>query len=247
MKIFVVNGYPRSGKDQFIKLCEQEIGKAYCLKLSTVDQIKKMSTQLGWDGQKDEKSRKYLCEIKKLYSDWFDYSFEYIKKQISMFAYQLNEYTTEKNGVVFIQSRQPDEIHRFSKQFNAKTIFISRNSHQEYDNYADKNVENYKYDYYIDNSKTIDDLKISIKSFLLQSGILQITQKSLKETPEYKSGRYDIVKCPICGHTTLDNHFICYRCQWEYDDSLVDDVDYSFCNHSSIKDYKKSKIKKISI
>lgn len=62
--------------------------------------------------------------------------------------------------------------------------------------------------------------------------------KNLKETIEYKEYGFNIVKCPICGQETLDNHYVCENCNWEYD-GTVDEETYSCVNNSCIKDYKK--------
>ena len=40
---------------------------------------------------------------------------------------------------------------------------------------------------------------------------------NIRESKEYLEFGYNIVTCPICGKETLDNHFICPECNWEYD------------------------------
>ena len=32
---------------------------------------------------------------------------------------------------------------------------------------------------------------------------------------------FRIVTCPVCGYPTLDMHWICEHCGWEYDLSLI--------------------------
>ena len=34
-------------------------------------------------------------------------------------------------------------------------------------------------------------------------------EQELKNTPEYRSGMFRIVSCPVCGHPTLDMYWIC--------------------------------------
>ena len=34
-------------------------------------------------------------------------------------------------------------------------------------------------------------------------------EQDLKNTPEYRSGMFRIVFCPVCGHPTLDMYWIC--------------------------------------
>lgn len=62
---------------------------------------------------------------------------------------------------------------------------------------------------------------------------------NIRESKEYLEFGYNIICCPICRHETLDNHFICPTCNWEYDESVVDnDSSYSEANGYSINEYK---------
>ena len=45
-------------------------------------------------------------------------------------------------------------------------------------------------------------------------------EQNLKNTPEYRSGMFRIVTCPVCGYPTLDMYWICEHCGWEYDIEL---------------------------
>lgn len=45
-------------------------------------------------------------------------------------------------------------------------------------------------------------------------------EQDLKSTPEYRSGMFRIVTCPVCGYPTLDMYWICAHCGWEYDIEL---------------------------
>ena len=59
----------------------------------------------------------------------------------------------------------------------------------------------------------------------------------LKNTDEYKKLGYSIVDCPICGEETLDSHWICENCGWEYD-GVTAENDYSSANKSTVKNYR---------
>ena len=39
----------------------------------------------------------------------------------------------------------------------------------------------------------------------------------IKETIEYKEKGFNLVTCPVCKNETLDNHYVCPHCNWEYD------------------------------
>ncbi len=76
-KLVVINGYPQSGKDTFIKFCSEftEVEN-----ISTVDPAKKALMILGWDGIKTPEIRKALSDLKDLSTEFFDGLMKYIKK-----------------------------------------------------------------------------------------------------------------------------------------------------------------------
>ena len=63
--------------------------------------------------------------------------------------------------------------------------------------------------------------------------------KNLRETVEYKEFGYSVITCPVCGKETLNNHYICPYCGWEYD-GITDKDMYSPANTTTIREYKKS-------
>lgn len=63
--------------------------------------------------------------------------------------------------------------------------------------------------------------------------------ENLRETVEYKEFGYSVITCPVCGKETLNNHYICPHCGWEYD-SITDEDMYSPANTTTIREYKKS-------
>ena len=64
-----------------------------------------------------------------------------------------------KKFIIFIHCREPEEIARFVKDLGAKTLLIKRNTGEIYLNHADLKVENYQYDYTIENNGTLDEFK----------------------------------------------------------------------------------------
>ena len=70
---------------------------------------------------------------------------------------------------LFVHSREPEEIARFVKDFNAATVFIDRPQEEaEYSNHADEKVENYEYDFIISNDGSLSQLQTNAKLFLSQ-------------------------------------------------------------------------------
>jgi hypothetical protein len=162
MKIFVINGYATAGKDTFcyyVQDCARQDGVIDIHIMSTIDNIKQLAMDmLGWNGEKNEKSRKMLCNLKNLLTEWNDLPYQNISKMIH------NLYIQDATAL-FIHCREPEEIQRFVDDFKAETIFIDRKTDTKFNNDADKNVENYSYDYIIDNNHTKEDLYFAAKEF----------------------------------------------------------------------------------
>lgn len=167
MKYFVINGFPKSGKDTFVYCCLKELGPHGKL-ISTVDFIKEIAAKCGWDGTKTLKNRKFLSDLKDLLTNWNDVPYKKTIQEIDLFKFDLEYYGVENNGVVFIMSREPEEIDRFEKELGAKSILIKRENveYDEQSNHADSEVLNHKYHYIIENNGTIEELQEKAKEFL---------------------------------------------------------------------------------
>ena len=70
-------------------------------------------------------------------------------------------------SIMFCDVREPKEIERLKNELGAITVFIMRENHElKISNHADADVENYKYDYYIYNNGTLEDLENTAIKFL---------------------------------------------------------------------------------
>jgi len=151
IKILIVNGTAKSGKDTFCEWCDRYLKSVGCnsINISSVDEVKEYGERLGWDGEKDDKGRKFLSDLKEL-STRYNGPERYISKQIAS--------CDGLYDIIFIHIREPDAISSLVKQFpHAKTILLMRGD-IVFNNSSDKEVFDYSYDYYIDNQGTIDDL-----------------------------------------------------------------------------------------
>lgn len=156
-KTFIINGKPRSGKDTFVDICKQlaEERNLTIHNISSVDKVKQAAGILGWDGQKDDKGRKFLSDLKDLSTELYEGPLNYMKSLIEQY----------QNDIGFFHLREPKEIFKMVKMFpGTKTIFIERDT-QEFNNHADKNVEMFSYDFYIDNKSTLDNYIEQIKKW----------------------------------------------------------------------------------
>ena len=169
MKIFIVNGYPESGKDTFIDMCLEYLGNNG-FKYSTIDAVKEYAKQIGWDGKKDDRGRALLSDLKNALEKYNNFSHINVREFIGRTLY-----TGAKNGesldnyVFFIIVREPEQIRALLNEYkNSKSIIIKRGlvEKKEYSNDADKKVECFTYDYIISNDGTLDDLKETVIEFL---------------------------------------------------------------------------------
>lgn len=169
LKIVIVNGAPGSGKTSFESFCQDKMGD-YCQIRSTVDLVKEIALfYTGWNGEKDLKSRKFLSDLKDLLSQFNDVPFKDIIRFKDVWEDELYMYSVkERPHVLFVDSREPEEIMRFKRELGAVTVLIRRASAEmaETSNHADANVLNCDYDYEIDNNGSLDELRAKAVEFL---------------------------------------------------------------------------------
>lgn len=160
-KIVVINGSGGVGKDTFIDLCH---GHVKCSRVSSVDLVKEAAEILGWDGNKDNMSRKFLSDLKDLSTSYNNQPYKYIKCVINMF------YNEPDTKILFVIIREPSEISKIKNQINdIYTLLITRpNIDKIVSNHADAEVENYLYDYVIENIGTIEDLEKKAEEFIFK-------------------------------------------------------------------------------
>ena len=152
MSVYVVNGAPGSGKTTFESTVKKLVG-ARCLIMSTIDFVKKAALACGWDGKKTLEGRAFLSDLKRFLTEHGDTPYKVIKKAILGQARDF-EYYGFDNYAIFVDCREPEEIERLCKDFNAKSILISRKEaeNKETSNRSDSEVLNYNYDIIIDNN-----------------------------------------------------------------------------------------------
>lgn len=157
--IIIINGSGGKGKDSFVNYCSEY---ADVLNISTVDKVKIAAKLLGWDGtSKNEVDRKFLSDLKLLAGAYSDHSFKFVETYIKYFQ------TSSIYNIMFIHSREPEEIKRFVKTYPCITMLVKNPGVPDIlTNMADANVENYNYDFVIDNDGTLDDLKRNACKFI---------------------------------------------------------------------------------
>ena len=120
-KVVIINGKPQSGKDTFCKYAQgycDDDESANTLIISSVDPLKEMLTQLGWDGTKTDKIRDMLMDMKQLWTQNQDGPTMFLFNNILEF----HKACTGEDNIVFVHIREPEEI---KKLVNALTGFES--------------------------------------------------------------------------------------------------------------------------
>ena len=159
--VFVINGKGGVGKDT---LCEAVSRELSVCNVSSITPIKEIAAQCGWDGSKDDRSRKFLADLKQLCVDYNDYPTAWLRVQYE-------EFLASDQAVMFVHIREPEEIKKFvdATGGRAKTLLIraeKRLSKSVYGNGADDNVENYDYDFIFDNDGDAEEMAEAFCRFI---------------------------------------------------------------------------------
>ena len=163
--VLVINGAGGVGKDT---LCAMAAEKFLVENISSITPIKEIAKLCGWNGAKDDKSRKFLADLKKLSVEYNDYPTLWA-------AEKYREFIKSEKEILFVHIHEPEEIAKFVKATGgvAKTLLIrggERMAKRTYGNAADDSVENYNYDYYFVNDKNLDEAREEFCAFI--NGVL---------------------------------------------------------------------------
>ena len=169
LRVVIVNGRPNAGKTTFENLCAKVVGNAYCNRRSTIDKVKEIAAQAGWNGVKDARSRKMLSDLKDIFTEYNDMPFNDILNFLDKWEDELSHYNVGYHPhILFVDDREPEHIDRLKKELNAITLLIRRPiiEDKETSNHADEEVFNYEYDWVINNDSSLEDLYTQAKVFV---------------------------------------------------------------------------------
>ena len=165
-RIFILNGVHTSGKDTFVKYINEygiDVEQDYVVHYSYVDFTSDMLESKGINiKDKSNKLRKLLCDVNNALEEYNDIPF----KDCLNIADNFHQNWLEGDWL-FIDCREPKKIERLKQALNAKTVFVKSNKTITADNSADKAVaENYEYDYIVQNTGSLDDLRNNTIDFI---------------------------------------------------------------------------------
>ena len=158
--VFVINGRGGVGKDT---LCDFA-AKAFSVKnVSSITPIKELAARVGWQGEKTDRARRFLSDLKALTVAYNDYPTVWAAEQYRLF-------TAGDEQIMFVHIREGEEIDKFVRATagKAKTLLIRRaEAHKgAYGNRSDDEVESYSYDYIFDNDMPLEEAEGAFVAFL---------------------------------------------------------------------------------
>ena len=165
--VIVINGAGGVGKDTLCDIADKHFKTR---NISTITPIKDIARHCGWNGEKHDKARKFLSDLKQLCVNYNDLPTVWAKKIY-------DEFLLSDEQILFVHIREPEEIAKFVKATDgrAKALLVrggERMKKSHYGNRSDDEVENYQYDYYFYNDKSLD---------IIESEFCRLLSKILSE------------------------------------------------------------------
>lgn len=158
--MIVINGKAEAGKDT---LCDFVIHHFYAQKISSITPILRIARENGWDGSKDNQSRKFLSDLKRAFVEYNNLPNIYLQEECEKFL-------KSDNDILFVHIREAGQIDEFVSKVRDTciccTLLVSNQPNKEpvlFGNDSDDCVENYEYDYHYQNIKP---LEVAEKDFI---------------------------------------------------------------------------------
>lgn len=150
--VIVMNGKGGTGKDT---LCDALRADYRVVNISAITPIKEIAKIYGWNGEKDEKSRRFLANLKRAFADYNDLPNRYLQDEYEKFR-------AGQADVLCVHIRESDQIAKFvgGVALPCVTILVTRDlgtGGKQYGNDADDGVAEYSYDYEFDNNGSIEE------------------------------------------------------------------------------------------
>ena len=161
-EIIVINGKGGTGKDT---LCKSLSEQHKVLVVSAIDPIKEIAKNYGWDGEKDDKARRFLADLKKAFVDYNNLPTEYLLNKT-------NSFINSDAEILFVHIREADQIDMYKEAIlpmKCITLLVTReeiDQNHYYGNKADDDVFNYNYDYVFANNDSLVDSKKKFRSLI---------------------------------------------------------------------------------
>lgn len=165
-KVIILNGSGGVGKDTFVSLLSHYYsGKVY--NHSSIEEAKRIATFCGWKGEKTNRDRKFLSDVKRALTEWRDIPY---RQALSFY-----EEHKDEDCIIFFHIREPDEITKIvsNNLDDCITVLVTNKNVEDITgNPSDAGVYNYSYDYIVDNSGTLADFGVTVLHFANKIGVV---------------------------------------------------------------------------
>jgi len=157
----IINGVGGCGKDTLVELAS----KYHKVKnISSITPVKEIAKQCGWNGEKTDKARKFLSDLKKLLTEYNEFPMQYLLKE-------QEEFLLTDEELLFVHIREPQEIEKFKNASKTETYALLVLPREElknkvYGNKSDDEVNNYDYDLVFANDKPLDIIEKEWANFV---------------------------------------------------------------------------------
>ena len=162
--VIVINGSGGVGKDTLCHMAEKE----YRVKnISSITPIKELAATCGWKGEKTDRARRFLSDLKLLTVRYNDFPTNWVIGEYEKFLRSDEE-------IMFVHIREGAEIRKFVERTKGRAVtllirggerFAMRRRHG-YGNRSDDEVERYHYDYYFVNDKPLHETPPAFLAFM---------------------------------------------------------------------------------
>lgn len=158
----VINGKGGVGKDT---LCDFAAKYRKTLNVSTITPIKELAREHGWNGEKTPKARKFLADLKQIFTEWNDLPNSYALGKCE-------EFLNGDYELFFVHIREGSEIKKFvdgAEKLGVRPITLlirSKRCERRYGNASDDDVEAFSYDYTYCNDLPLDKAEEDFMRFL---------------------------------------------------------------------------------
>lgn len=151
--VIVINGAGGVGKDT---LCAMAARHYRVSNISSITPIKEIAATCGWRGEKSDKARRFLSELKRLTVEYNDFPTAWVFQKYE-------EFMESEDEILFVHIREGEEIRKFVDRTggHAVTLLIRggkrflRRTQRGYGNRSDDGVERYRYDYIFVNDRPL--------------------------------------------------------------------------------------------
>lgn len=170
--VFLLNGAPTAGKDTF---CEMVIKHGLANNLtvktiSSVDEVKRLGSEMGWPGTKFPCDRDFLAELKYLWKRYNNGPLIDMLAKCKKLDYDiLFVHIRETDEIADLKNLLNSSIHDVSlDRISCSSVYLQRNVEAVTSNAADAQAmtsEGYDYDTIISNNGTLEELYLKAEAF----------------------------------------------------------------------------------